>query len=198
MPVKAGAGQATDRSDGHMDSIPEPPKSTDDPRPAPAVALEWSQRLRELVEAQYRAGAARYSPQRDAEYRRLLDAFLDLLRRTPSLKKLADYTHGLPAGLSYLCNEESRFRWDFVDRQSVVNLQGRILTVLERTGAAAGAHSGAGVTPSPQSNRAQRRAEHRRVNARELRAQGKTVKEIAQVLGCSPRTVYADLVDSPP
>ena len=196
-----------------MGSILVSSSNEDHTKPAPLIALEWCQRLRGLVETQHLVGPARYSPERDAEYRRLYGAFLDLLARTPSLRAFASRTDGLPVGLSSVCNDEAKWRWGFVDRQSVINLEGRILTVVEREGInafpspspsdvdARSVGASAAQPPVPASkrpNRAQQRADERRERARGLRSHGRTIKEIASILGCSERTVSTYLNDASP
>jgi hypothetical protein len=117
----------------------------------------------------------------------------------------------LPPTLADKRDETDKIMWDLFGRQDVVRLEGRILTILDIAGfdafpgdraADAGAGAAPAVAPPPpvatldRPNRAQRRAEQRRQRARELRAQGQTIKEIAHALGCSERTVFGYLQDA--
>jgi hypothetical protein len=196
-----------------MDSTAESSPDTDPEaaKPAPALALDWCQQLRKLLTAHHRIGAAGYSAQRDAEYRWLRQRFLDLLKATPSLKRLSKYSHYLPPTLSDICSDLDRHFWGFSGKENLVRVEGMILTVLERTSfevfpsrSADPRTPGPPVAtpanvepPSKRPNRARQRAERRKAQAHGLRAEGRTIKEIARALGCSERTVSTYLQDAP-
>ena len=65
-----------------------------------------------MLEAPHRGGAADYSAQRDWEYRRLRKRPVALLRRTPGLKGLTEWTHPCPPALANECDEVHQMKWD--------------------------------------------------------------------------------------
>lgn len=189
-----------------MASIPNPPFDGQPNPYDPCLALELCQRLREMLEAHFRAGAVGYSAQRDLAYRRLRQEFIELVRAAPEFEVLRDKTHILPATLADKSEDFDMTMWELSERQSVVKLQGMVLTALESSGANLPLSSGGTDTPKSdrapfstqnvagrRPNRAQRRSVQRCAQARDLRDQGQTIKEIARALGCSERTVFSYL-----
>jgi hypothetical protein len=187
---------------------PEQPGTDTVAGPTPQAALDLCQLLRRLLYHVITSGPARYRYQDDVNYRKLREMFLTSLRHEPCLAKFAPRADKLlPKELAQCVTIEAR---DWIDPDKggqiqIIRLQSQLLSALER---ADRLPSVLGTSATPDAcdssvvgdlttlrNRAQRRAEERRLQIRRLRAQGRSVKEIAREVSCSARTVYAALQD---
>jgi hypothetical protein len=159
-----------------------------------------------MLEANHRDGAVGYSARRDWGYRRLWQELVDLLNRTPCLKKLGKRMYVYPRALAPGESDVGGLWWGDHSRESAVAFEGDVLTRLMAAGLAPfagdddGERSRPAAPPSPAAerrppHRGQHRAGQRRTQARRLRDQGRAIKEIARELGCTERTVYAYLQD---
>ena len=192
---------------GDPDESPTPDTGAKSPG---MLALEGCDLLRRLLESSFGGGPARYRYKEDVLYRELRQYFFENLRAEPSLAKLARSANRLlPTSLAESVRLSSRW-WASPSnggRLQVIELQNRIMVALEKAGLLVTVRHG--TTPAPvvplnaappaltdRPNRAQLRAEERRQRAQELRAAGRTIKEIAAELGCSERTV-GNYLDGP-
>ncbi len=177
----------------------------------PWLVLEESRMLRKMLECQAQNGAERYTAQFDSTYRRLRTNFLDSLQQEPCLRRFRrTAARLLPVTVADFL-DEGLATWRDSGcglRANLVRLESQVLTALEvarrppacepvDAPSASTTSSGTDTdlrTANP--NRAQLRAERRKLRALALRDEGKLIKEIAAELRCSQRTISEDLKDA--
>jgi hypothetical protein len=164
-------------------------------------ALDGCELLSSALEQGFVSGPAGYGYRGDASYRAARRRVVADLRADPRLAALAaEAEQVLPKSLAECVSFSPTWWTDPAGgrRRRLISLQHRILEILDDVGwltsLAEGAHpSSAQTNPIAGSkrsgNQAQRRAADRKRHARRLRAENRTINEIAGILGYSRRTV---------